>query len=253
VIRRVGLEALTRTAGDGVVGTDAVGVGALGPVVAPDATVEEVWDVLRWPLGLGALVPAVTALFRYCPRRQQPGLSCSRSAGADDGDVVGRVRPPGGVCRRRAASTTVWPAHHGPLTAMIALLLWANVTGIVLLGGVAVAAQPRRCGPADRSRCPPTATTTAFLTARRALAPAEPAVVSPGLRAAGRSRVMRGDARRLICAGLQDGGRIPPALGRRTPRAVVLPADSARVIRIAERERRTWGHAASSGFATHHQ
>lgn len=31
--------------------------------------------VLRWPLGLGALFAAVTALFRYAPRRRQPGLS----------------------------------------------------------------------------------------------------------------------------------------------------------------------------------
>ena len=30
---------------------------------------------------------------------------------------------------------------YGPLTAMIALLLWANVTGVALLAGVAVAAQ----------------------------------------------------------------------------------------------------------------
>ena len=30
---------------------------------------------------------------------------------------------------------------YGPLTAIIALLLWANVTGIALLAGVAVAAQ----------------------------------------------------------------------------------------------------------------
>ena len=30
---------------------------------------------------------------------------------------------------------------YGPLTAIIALLLWANVTGIALLAGVSVAAQ----------------------------------------------------------------------------------------------------------------
>ena len=36
---------------------------------------ERVWDLARWPLGLGALVCAVTGLFRYCPRRRQPGLS----------------------------------------------------------------------------------------------------------------------------------------------------------------------------------
>ena len=38
-------------------------------------TAEKVWDLARWPLGLGALVCAVTGLFRFCPRRRQPGLS----------------------------------------------------------------------------------------------------------------------------------------------------------------------------------
>src|SRR6185503_13932129 len=36
---------------------------------------ESVFDVVRWPLGLAALVFAVTVLFRYAPRRRQPGLS----------------------------------------------------------------------------------------------------------------------------------------------------------------------------------
>ena len=33
------------------------------------------FDVVRWPLGLAALVVAVTVLFRHAPRRRQPGLS----------------------------------------------------------------------------------------------------------------------------------------------------------------------------------
>src|SRR5690348_15641759 len=36
---------------------------------------EEIWDVLRWPAGLAALIVAVTALLRFAPRRRQPGLS----------------------------------------------------------------------------------------------------------------------------------------------------------------------------------
>ena len=36
---------------------------------------ETVWDVVRWPVGLALLVVAVTLLFRYAPRRRQPGLS----------------------------------------------------------------------------------------------------------------------------------------------------------------------------------
>jgi hypothetical protein len=40
---------------------------------------ESVFDVVRWPLGLAALVVAVTVLFRHAPRRQQPGCRGSRS------------------------------------------------------------------------------------------------------------------------------------------------------------------------------
>ena len=36
---------------------------------------ESVFDVVRWPIGLAALVFAVTVLFRHAPRRHQPGLS----------------------------------------------------------------------------------------------------------------------------------------------------------------------------------
>ena len=40
---------------------------------------------------------------------------------------------------------------YGPLTAVMALLLWANVTGVALLAGVALAAQLEavRAGRAD--------------------------------------------------------------------------------------------------------
>ena len=40
---------------------------------------ESVFDIVRWPLGLAALVFAVTVLFRHAPRRQQPGCRGSRS------------------------------------------------------------------------------------------------------------------------------------------------------------------------------
>ena len=102
------------------------------------AAVKQVWDVLRWPLGLGALVFAVTALFRYCPRRRQPGLSWLAVGGILT--VVTWL----GVSGLLAVYVVVARGlddTYGPLTAMIALLLWANVTGVALLGGVAVAAQ----------------------------------------------------------------------------------------------------------------
>jgi YihY family inner membrane protein len=101
-------------------------------------TVEEVWDVVRWPLGLGALVCAVTGLFRYCPRRRQPGLSWLAVGG-----VLTVVTWLGvsGLLALYVTATRGLDDTYGPLTAMIALLLWANVTGVALLAGVAVAAQ----------------------------------------------------------------------------------------------------------------
>src|ERR671912_2580417 len=39
------------------------------------AAAETAFDLVRWPVGLAALVLAVTLLFRHAPRRRQPGLS----------------------------------------------------------------------------------------------------------------------------------------------------------------------------------
>ena len=101
-------------------------------------TAEEVWDTVRWPLGLGALVCAVTGLFRYCPRRRQPGMSWLAVGG-----VLTVVTWLGvsGLLALYVVVTRNLDDTYGPLTAIIALLLWANVTGIALLAGIAVAAQ----------------------------------------------------------------------------------------------------------------
>ncbi|BEL12261.1 hypothetical protein Q0Z83_104520 [Actinoplanes sichuanensis] len=103
------------------------------------------WDVVRWPLSLLLIVFAVGLLFRHSVRRNQPALSWL---------LFGAV-----------VSTVLWwlaslllagyirfsdgfGATYGPLTAMMALLLWANLTGIALFLGLAFAAQleARRVG-----------------------------------------------------------------------------------------------------------
>jgi YihY family inner membrane protein len=115
------------------------------------------WDVLRWPLSLVLTIGAVGLLFRHAPRRKQPGLSWL---------LFGAV-----------LSTALWwvaslllagyvrlsddfGATYGQLTAMMALLLWANLTGVALFFGLAFAAQleARRVGiirPALRDRWEP--------------------------------------------------------------------------------------------------
>ncbi|GAA2893110.1 ribonuclease [Actinoplanes cyaneus] len=103
------------------------------------------WDVVRWPLSLALIVFAVGALFRHSPRRQQPALSWLLF-GAVVATVLwwmaslllaGYVRVSGS-----------FGATYGPLTAMMALLLWANLTGMAFFLGLAFAAQleARRVG-----------------------------------------------------------------------------------------------------------
>lgn len=103
------------------------------------------WDVLRWPLSLALIVFAVGALFRHAPRRKQPALSWLLF-GAVVATVLwwmaslllaGYIRVSGS-----------FGATYGPLTAIMALLLWANLTGIAFFLGLAFAAQleARRVG-----------------------------------------------------------------------------------------------------------
>ena len=99
---------------------------------------ETLWDIVRWPLGLAALVVAVTVLFRHAPRRQQPGLSWLAV-----GAVVTVLAwlAASGLLALYVVAAAGFDETYGPLTAVMALLLWANVTGIALLAGLALAAQ----------------------------------------------------------------------------------------------------------------
>jgi YihY family inner membrane protein len=101
-------------------------------------TAETVWDILRWPVGLLLLIVAVTMLFRHAPRRRQPGLSWL-AVGA--GVTVLAWLAGSGLLALYVAAADNFGDTYGPLTAVMALLLWANVTGIALLAGMALAAQ----------------------------------------------------------------------------------------------------------------
>jgi YihY family inner membrane protein len=99
---------------------------------------ESVFDVVRWPVGLAALVVAVTVLFRHAPRRRQPGLSWL-AVGATVTVLLWLAAS--GLLGLYVVSAGNFGDTYGPLTAVMALLLWANVTGVALLAGVALAAQ----------------------------------------------------------------------------------------------------------------
>ena len=99
---------------------------------------ETVWDVVRWPVGLAALVVAVTVLFRYSPRRRQPRLSWL-AVGASFTVLAWLVGS--GLLALYVVAAAGFDETYGPLTAVMALLIWANLTGIALLAGIALAAQ----------------------------------------------------------------------------------------------------------------
>ncbi|MBM0278449.1 YihY/virulence factor BrkB family protein [Micromonospora tarensis] len=97
-----------------------------------------IWDVIRFPLSLGLTVLAVAVLFRHAPRRNQPGVSWLLFGAAIATALwwlaslllAGYVRFSDGFGQT-----------YGALTGMMALLLWANLTGMALFGGLAFAAQ----------------------------------------------------------------------------------------------------------------
>ncbi|WP_433801632.1 YihY/virulence factor BrkB family protein [Actinomycetospora sp. CA-084318] len=99
---------------------------------------ETVWDVVRWPIGLAALVVAVTTLFRFAPRRRQPALSWL-ALGA--GLTVAAWLVASGAIALYVSVSGEFSATYGPLAGIMVLLLWAFVTGVALLAGIAVSAQ----------------------------------------------------------------------------------------------------------------
>jgi YihY family inner membrane protein len=109
------------------------------------ATAVTAWNVVRWPVSLGLTVVAVSVLFRYAPRRHQPGLSWLAFGGGVATALWWLVSL---LLAAYVAESSDFGATYGPLTGVMALLLWANLTGMALFLGVAFAAQleARRVG-----------------------------------------------------------------------------------------------------------
>jgi YihY family inner membrane protein len=96
------------------------------------------WDWVRWPLSLLLIVFAIGVLFEQSPRRKQPALSWLLF-GAAVSTVLWWVASLALAGYVRISDA--FGATYGSLTAIMALLLWANLTGIALFLGIAFAAQ----------------------------------------------------------------------------------------------------------------
>ncbi|MFF3327037.1 YihY/virulence factor BrkB family protein [Streptomyces sp. NPDC002889] len=96
------------------------------------------WGPLQIPLGVLLAVLASAAIFRWSPRRDQPGYTWLAF-----GSAVHLILWVGTtwLLAFYVAKSGSFGTVYGPLTAFVALLLWANLTGIALFLGIAFAAQ----------------------------------------------------------------------------------------------------------------
>ncbi|MFJ8506097.1 YihY/virulence factor BrkB family protein [Streptomyces avermitilis] len=96
------------------------------------------WGPLEVPLGAALAWIASAVILRWSPRRVQPGYTWLAF-----GSAVHLVLWVGAtwLLAFYVAESGSFGALYGPLTAFVALLLWANLTGVALFLGIAFAAQ----------------------------------------------------------------------------------------------------------------
>lgn len=99
---------------------------------------EDSWDAVRWPLGLALTVAAMTTLLRLSPNRRQPGMSwLACGAGLS---VILWLFASGALALYIELSGS-FSETYGALTGIMALLLWAYLSSVAILLGMAFTAQ----------------------------------------------------------------------------------------------------------------
>ena len=102
------------------------------------STTHTVYDVARWPVGVLLDLVAITVMFRRAPRRRQPGWSWL-AVGAAFALVLWLLFTV--LLALYVGNSASVGSTYGPLTGIIAVLIWANLTSLALLFGVAMSAQ----------------------------------------------------------------------------------------------------------------
>lgn len=111
---------------------------AMQDVYGWSATVDRVWDIGRWPLGLALTTFTVAVLLDHAPRRRQPGLSWL-ALGA--GVSVSLTMVASSLLGLYVKYSESFGGVYGPLAGIMALLLWCYLSSIALFLGTALAAQ----------------------------------------------------------------------------------------------------------------
>ncbi|GLW07218.1 hypothetical protein Misp01_23480 [Microtetraspora sp. NBRC 13810] len=123
-----------------------VGGGAAGDAMAEvfgwGATMRGAYALVRWPLGFLLALMSIIVLFRVSPRRRQPGHTWL-AFGALAALALWTLFTLALALYTEQNST--FGDTYGPLTAVMALLLWSFLSSIALFLGMAFAAQLEAC------------------------------------------------------------------------------------------------------------
>ena len=101
--------------------------------------VKGLWTLLRWPLSIAFVIVAFALLFRAAPRRHQPSWSWL-AVGSGLSVLLWFVFT-GLLGLYLGASSGTFGRTYGPLTGIIAILLWTFLTSLAIYLGLAFAAQ----------------------------------------------------------------------------------------------------------------
>ena len=115
-----------------------VGGSAIRDAVEWGDTVDDVWALVRWPLGIALAVGAIALLFEHAPRRRQPEPSWL-AFGAGVSALLWLCFM--GVLVLYVEATGSFGATYGPIAGTIGVLLWTFLSAVALLLGLAFAAQ----------------------------------------------------------------------------------------------------------------
>ncbi len=132
--------------------------GDLGRVVAAtygwsDAQLNT-WLLLRFPVGILLALASFTLLIERAPRRRQPGWSWISIGAGVSLALWGLLTS---LLALYVQTSGSFGSTYGPLTGVMALLLWANLTSVAIFLGIAFCAQLEavRAGETDAERGDP--------------------------------------------------------------------------------------------------
>jgi YihY family inner membrane protein len=101
-------------------------------------TASTIWNVVRWPVALGMLIAAIALLFKWSPRRHQPGWSWL-AFGAIISVILLAIVTVALDAGFQISST--FGKTYGPLAGIVALIIWSLLASVSLLFGAAIGAQ----------------------------------------------------------------------------------------------------------------